>query len=277
MKKALVLSSLLLLGSYNANAAGIYVSGGFANSDPDFSMSTLSGSSSDTGVNGVYPGFNVLNGWPGGENSTPDGLWAKQWEAGLPEKWTYGTEDTKTYSFAVGWAIPKNPFRFELEYLKTSFKAKSALMQVFPGADGEWCDNNSCTGSNIPSNVYNFDLVYEANEVRDNDVTSTMINVLFEIPGLGNIDPYIGYGYGFSKIKSTQFGESGGSKDNETTKQLIVGVEYRVPESPLIVGLEYKKLKVDTAMEKDDANTSLDYKQDMVMFKLKYDFISDLF
>lgn len=279
MKKNLFIISLFLLGLSNidsAHSAGLYISAGYANAEPDVSLNTLTASSSDTGPGGAYAGFDAIYGWPTSNDSNASGLWAKPWNAGLPEKWEFYPSKSNTYSVAIGWAIPKNPFRFELEWLKTSFDVRDWSMFIYPGADGAWCDQNNGNGTCYPTGSYQFDLAYEDFEIRDFDVNSYMLNVLFEIPGFGNIDPYIGYGYGFTKIDTTQTGISGGT-NNESSHQLIAGVEYRVPDSPLIIGLEYRKLSMDTGDERDDANTSFDYSQDMIMFKIKYDFVSDTF
>jgi opacity protein-like surface antigen len=274
MKKVLILSSVLMLSAYNANAAGLYIGAGYGNSDPDFTVNVLTeASSSDS-----YAGYEqVVAGWPNAEKENALGWWASPWEAGLPEEWVFDTEKNKTYSFSIGWAIPRNPFRFEFEYLKSSFSASGFLMNVYPGAGGEYCSTKDCNGGEkTPTNVYTFDLGYDSGEEADLDVSSYMANVLFEIPGLGNIDPYIGYGYGISKIKGVLVGEDGPfSTKNGTTTQLIAGVEYRVSDTPLILGLEYKKLKVDNVDDDYFLNSSYTYKHDMIMFKVKYDFISD--
>ena len=275
--KNILLASLMVLGiSCNASASGLYFGIGYSNSDPDMSVNTLTGNSNDTGEGGVYDGLSSIGGWPGGNNSNSEGYWTKPWSAGLPEEWKYYSEKNKTYSFSVGWAIPQNPFRFEFEFLKTSFKVKDWDMIIYPGSDGALCTNNSCDDTTIPTNKYVFDLTTEFDdEVRDVKANSYMFNVLFEIPGFGNIDPYIGFGYGFTKIDTEQGGVKGGTS-NEPTQQYIVGVEYRVPDSPLIVGLEYKKLKMDEGDERDDKFTSIEYNQDIIMLKLRYDFISDI-
>lgn len=278
MKKVLILSSVLMLSAYNANAAGLYIGAGYGNSDPDFTINTLTIASDDQEY--IDNGWYEISGWPEvdlGDGSqhyakpNADGYWASPWGADLPEKWVFDTEKTKTFSFSVGWAIPRNPFRFEFEYLKSSFKSTGMMMYVYP-KDGAWVNEQ---GTTIPTDVYEFDLGLGPSEALNVDATSYMANVLFEIPGFGNVDPYIGYGYGVTKLDAEVFGSKSGS-DNETTTQLIAGVEYRVSDTPLILGLEYKKLKMDQAKEKsapDDG--SFDYKHDMIMFKVKYDFISD--
>ena len=275
MKRFLLATAMVLGVSYNASASGLYFGLGYSQSKPDIKLNTITGSSSDTGVDGVYEGLGDLYGWPGSDHSNAEGLWAKPWDEGLDEVWKFYPEKTNTYSFSVGWAIPKNPFRFEFEFLKTSFKVKDWDM-IINDPDGAWCSNNTCTGDEFPTNQYVFDLTAEYDwEVRSFDFKTYMLNVLFEIPGFGNIDPYIGFGYGFTKLDTELDGVKGGT-DNETTTQYIVGVEYRVPDSPLIVGLEYKKLKMDEGDERDDSFTSFEYEQDIIMFMLKYDFISDI-
>ena len=266
-----------MLSAYNANAAGLYIGAGYGNSDPDFVIDSLTADSTDVDPDvGAYPGWDLIEGWPTAEKGNAAGYWASEWEAGLPEKYVLDTEKNKTYSFSIGWAIPRNPFRFEFEYLKSSFSASGMMMYVYP-KDGAWVeyDENDDIVKEIPTDVYDFDLVFENSEKTEFDATSYMANVLFEIPGFGNIDPYIGYGYGVTKIKGTFMGEPGYKTDDGTTTQLIAGVEYRVSDTPLILGLEYKKLKMDKAKEVLDPTVSFDYKHDMSMFKVKYDFISD--
>ena len=267
-----------MLSAYNANAAGLYIGAGYGNSDPDFVIDSLTADSDSTnvvpddeGYIGAYPGWDLIAGWPNATEGNAAGYWASEWEAGLPEKYVLDTEKNKTYSFSIGWAIPRNPFRFEFEYLKSSFKSTGMMMYVYP-KNGAWVNEQ---GTTIPTDVYEFDLGLGPSEALNVDATSYMANVLFEIPGFGNVDPYIGYGYGVTKLDAEVFGSKSGS-DNETTTQLIAGVEYRVSDTPLILGIEYKKLKMDQAKEKsapDDG--SFDYKHDMIMFKVKYDFISD--
>lgn len=276
MKKILLAGAILLFSGYNAQASGLYFGLGYSQSKPDMKFNTISGASSDTGPDGIYEGLADLPGWPGSNDANEDDLWAYRWDEDLPEVWKYYPESTSTYSFSVGWAIPQNPFRFEFEFLKTSFKVKDWDMMIYPGSDGKWCSDQTCSGDTIPTNEYIFYLTADSDaEVMKFDVNSYLVNVLFEIPGLGDVDPYVGFGYGFSKIKSKNKYGSGGT-NNEPTHQFIVGVEYRVPESPLIVGLEYKKLKMNEGEEIDEPFSSFEYKEDIIMFKLKYDFISDV-
>lgn len=276
MKKVLFTGAMILLGSYGAQASGLYFGLGYSQSKPDMKVNTITGSSSDTGVGGNYEGMGNIAGWPGSTEKDNNGNYAKPWSEGLEENWKLYPEKTKTYSFSVGWAIPKNPFRFEFEYLKTSYKVVDWDLTIHD-PNGAWCSSNTCIGgTQIPTTTYFFDLFYHPGETRKNNITSYMINVLFEIPGLGNVDPYIGFGYGFSKIDSENiYGKA--ETDNEATQQYIVGVEYRVPDSPVIVGLEYKKLKMDEAKVKDEPESSFKYEESVIMFKVKYDFISDVF
>ena len=162
--------------------------------------------------------------------------------------------------------------------------------QVIPN-----CVNGICLnfGKYLDTTSYDFDINFY------NDMESTvdayMGNIYFEIPGFGPIDPYIGYGYGKAKVNFdfmvptygvdnqgnltdqivSMNAVSGGSDGYVNAKQLILGVEYRFDETPFIAGIEYRQFKVDfdERDEKDPYNLEHKY----VMFKLRYDFISDEF
>lgn len=285
MKKILLLVVMFFIAVSQANASGLYFSVGYGVGDPDVSLDTVTGASNDTGVNGAYAGFidvdpdtgkSRVPGWPRGLTPATDGYWASPWVAGLLERWEFDSKDTSVYSIAAGWDIPRNPFRFEVEYIKTSFDVQYWNMLIFPGADGAICDTNNGTGNCVEVDVYDFGLAFENSNLRDFDITSYMANVYFEIPGFGNFDPYIGAGFGLSKLDTKQSGISGGT-DNESSYQLIAGIEYRIPDTEFIVGVEYRKFEMSKGKEVDEPEIEFNYKHDYVMFKLRYDFVSDVF
>jgi opacity protein-like surface antigen len=169
-----------------------------------------------------------------------------------------------------------------------------------------------------------YSLDFGSSETLDVTTNTLMVNTFFEIPGLDAIDPYIGVGVGtFSmdvkggwvqpdwSVGWFMPGESGacgvytfdegcdsdvgfpGAPANMITGiknrmafQIMLGVEYRIPETPYIFGLEYRNLKVDNAEDKnnnsaerlyvwDNWNITLNHSQ--FMMKFRYDFVGDEF
>ena len=161
--------------------------------------------------------------------------------------------------------------------------------------DGNNCANGICINKNewgtnpsTPATLYDY-LDFEASFYKDMDasVDSYMGNVYFEIPGFGSIDPYIGYGFGFSRLNYDLYIPDYDTSGNiseikkytatsayENATQLIAGVEYRFDETPVIFGVEYRQFKTKF---KDEEGSTDDFKHKYVMFKLRYDFISDEF
>ena len=326
MRKAL-LGLALVLGTSNANAAGLYLSAGYGQADPDMVYTTTTNCSnpsdgvscSSAGNLGYNSSLLDLAGFPNGYKladynaTTKIGYQAADWDAGLKEKYDYDTKNSTTMSFAVGWDISQNPFRFELEYQKTKFKSPgyawniydpngnyyAAMYQTDATGGFNQCLNGICINptDTYSASVYNFDVSFYQDMTAS--VDAFMANVFFEIPGLGPVDPYIGFGYGKAKVNfdftNPKYVEqdtdgdgiadtvtfvgteksSGGSDGYVNAKQFIIGVEYRFDETPFIAGIEYRQFKVDfdERDEKDPYNLEHKY----VMFKLRYDFISDEF
>ncbi len=161
------------------------------------------------------------------------------------------------------------------------------------GNDITNCGNGICinagelAGTKNPKKADFLD--FDASFYKDGnmDVDAYMGNVYFEIPGFGSIDPYIGYGFGVAKLKYDlwipEYDNTGkvnggdyisSSSAYENANQIIAGVEYRFDETPVIVGVEYRQFK---ATFKEDDGAKDDFKHKYVMFKLRYDFISDEF
>ncbi len=250
-----------------------------------------------------FPNGNVLANYNGSV-----GYQAADWRAGALEGYDYETKSGNTMALAIGWDISQNPFRLEFEYQKTKFKSPGYVWTVYgneevngylagqygdkPTWSGEgdtpwvktgtnatlgdvWVNTNIEDGG-IESNSYVFDVSFY--DDMSATVDSYMLNAYFEIPGFGAVDPYIGFGYGKAKVNYDFANEdgsvaSGGSDGYVNAQQLIAGVEYRFNESPIIAGVEYRQFKVDFDERDDKVPYELEHKY--VMFKLRYDFISE--
>ncbi len=272
--KKVILGLMLLLGAQSVSASGLYVSGGYGSGDPDWGFETLSAASSQTGNDQQYEGLNGLPGWPGGSNSTANGYWAEPWVAGLRETEDFIVNDASTYSVAIGWDLKRNPFRVEGEYKSLTFSARDSVLTIYDPT-GVWCPTNSssCPSGGIPTGSYEFDTTYGADYKVD--VTAYMANVYFELPYFKDFDPYIGYGLGMAKVDASIAGVDVGSDGNVRASQIIAGVEYRFEDSPVIAGLEYRRFSVDYDDNLDKEPHKLDHSY--FMFKLRYDFVSDVY
>ena len=110
-------------------------------------------------------------------------------------------------------------------------------------------DNNCANGICInkgeladPSNTTLYDyLDFEASFYKDMDasVDSYMGNVYFEIPGFGSIDPYIGYGFGFSRLNYDLYIPDYDTSGNisEIKKYITVCVYINLNNSARALGL----------------------------------------
>ncbi|MBR1544666.1 MAG: hypothetical protein IJ638_01830, partial [Alphaproteobacteria bacterium] len=170
----------------------------------------------------------------------------------------------------------------------------SSTITFDDGSTIQNCNNGVCLNAQelsgnegaTSASSYDFDVSFYG-DMKTN-VDSLMANVYFEIPGFGSIDPYVGFGYGKSKVKFDYLvpnydedGEtivsydtlSGGSDGYVNAQQFIAGVEYRFDETPLIAGIEYRQFKTDFNEKEDKDPYKFEHKY--VMFKLRYDFISD--
>ena len=309
------LALVLGASSANAAGLYLSAGYGKANPDLSYTGKTKCSNPSDSfscpkGGEGYDESYYDLAGFPNGSkladynSSKKLGYQAADWNSGLSEKYDYNTTGSSTMAVAVGWDISQNPFRFELEYQKTKFKSpgykwsvndpegyylagkyQEDLTSSDTGFTGN-CVRGVCVdpADALATKSYDFDVSFY--EDMTASVTSFMANAYFEIPGLGPVDPYIGLGIGKAKVDfdfvvPTDDGKgnittetvSGGSDGNVNAKQLILGIEYRFEESPLIAGIEYRQFKVDFDERDDKDPYSLEHKY--VMFKLRYDFISD--
>jgi|GEM_PF-5721579 len=170
----------------------------------------------------------------------------------------------------------------------------------------------------------NFDVEFSPSEYLDVSTTTLMLNTYFKIPlPVDGVTPYLGMGvgtfemevkggwvqpdwsvpyfspgesgacgvYSFEEGCESDVGEPGAPANmitgikNRLAYQLMAGVEYRFPESPYIVGLEYKWLKVENAEDKDNNvrpgryyvwdNWYNTYEHSQIALKFRYDFISN--
>ncbi|MDR2098474.1 MAG: porin family protein [Rickettsiales bacterium] len=317
MRKLILFVSFLAIGGA-ASASGLYFGVGYGKSDPDLKFDTTTGYSDDESPE-YYAGFGDtttgIQGWPGGrgqsisdalakelgyfDDTNSNGswdsgetvyteLWADPWTAGLKEEWAMSSKDSTTYAVAVGWDVPRNPFRFEIEYNRTSAKADRFDMYVYPVYDPDYDFTSAPTplpddtthadwdnigavcdagGNCAPADRYDFDIPLSSS--LNYTATTYFANAYFEIPGFGNIDPYVGLGIGQTKISYS--GAMGGSTSGKMSNQMMFGVEYRVPDSPFIVGLEYRKFSVSGAEDSVDSYMSAAVDHDYVMFKFRYD------
>ena len=298
MNKKILLSLLCLYGT-DIYAGGLYLSGSYSNQNSsNMSYETVTSASNEyEGLKGTVGGF------PEGKPNN-EGWRAEPFSAGLKEQHIYNIDKGNSFSFGVGWQIPKNPLRIELEYQKLKSSVSGFDMNVYDPAGKvrymkpKMIDNPRYKpdGStpNEPPVIHNGDFdpteetratnVYEfgMNFLKPYTFTidSIIANVLFEIPVLGIVDPYVGFGVGKVLVKnmpskdSDLVGTYEGSNGYVTATQYIGGIEVRIPETPLIFGVEYKYL-LSKFMEKDD-NLPYTVNNQSVLFKIKYDFISDI-
>ena len=305
MKKTL-LGMALILGASAANASGLYIGAGYGKKAPSFSLlgEQISGSSTIAQAN---PYILAVPGFPNGSvlaYNDGQGYQAGDWDSAVSDD-IFDTDNTNIMSVSVGWDIPQNPFRFELEYQRSKFSIRSwswtvtptdgdgayvypAIASTTPSGSYQYCPVGSSVcfmGSNVNDvnnyaiDVPNYTFQLPLNEPIDVDFSAYMANVFFEIPGLGSVDPYIGFGYGKAKVDGSYLDIDGElfkiGTDSSTAKQLIAGIEYRFEESPVVAGVEFRKFKTSYYDKYNEADAELKY--DYIMFKLRYDFISDEF
>lgn len=104
-----------------------------------------------------------------------------------------------------------------------------------------------------------------------------MGNVYFEIPGFGDLDPYIGYGKGKAKVKYKTYIDT--FSYDADAEQYIGGVEVKMGDSPYILGLEYRRLTLNMKYTGSEYDLGVcrgnELKDSSIMFKLRYDFPPD--
>ncbi|MDR1008759.1 MAG: porin family protein [Rickettsiales bacterium] len=303
MKRLILLASLLAIGGRTVQAHGLYLGAGYGVAGTP-SMKLYRGACPANYVGWNYGpgeddcyydpaqdlGFDEIYGDVDGGGTWPtyvEGDWVYDndypddgpiaWYPGDAETNILHPTGTSSFSLAVGWDFPKSPFRVELEYYKTSFKSESWDLEITSDENTYFYPDAPNIGSSV----------VEAN------YTSTMLNVLFEIPLLDDVDPYIGFGIGQGKL---DFNSGSGGSNNLMVHQLIAGIEYRFPDTPYIVGVEYRKIDLPSIAERDnkempwygldwddaegffptmDSWVYMDYSHSQVMVKVRYDFISN--
>jgi len=231
--------------------------------------------------------------WPGSWSDSGGGwVWNENtavhsWFSGAAEKSDLNISGTVHWNLAVGWDFPLSPFRIELEYSRLSMKSNSYDLQISGYDEGyvfrTWKFNNAPNVGDSRTVDMNF--------------TTTMLNTYFELPlfPYTGIGPYIGYGVGLGKL---DFGNYGGSK-SLWVNQLMLGVEYRFQDTPYIVALEYRRMDIPGMPERDNSSAEwyyvdesdssydgdrsspqqsyIDYSNQSIMLKFRYDFMSDDF
>ncbi|MCL2439293.1 MAG: porin family protein [Alphaproteobacteria bacterium] len=315
MKRILLSLITVLFASANANAHGLYFSAGYGLSNtPQINIHRGACSPASVGIPGEdgacyitwddegYDEF-FSNRWPAFyEPGDPDALAngmvlrSNAWHPGDAEKSSLNFDSTSHFAIAVGWDFPLSPFRVELEYARMSMKSNSYDLTITPTP--EWTG----VGDDFeffPSLTFK-DAPHVYHKTVNVDFTTTMINTYFEFPVFDylGVGPYIGYGIGVGQLNfRDDVGIYGGS-ERMIVSQLMAGVDYRIPDTPYNIGIEFRYVNIPGMPDRDNktdgwffydeelfAGSSLyghqqsfvDYSHRSVMLKVRYDFMSDDF
>jgi opacity protein-like surface antigen len=294
LKKIVLPICLLLFGARAADASGLYLSGGYSRSNPKFSASTQileSGKTCDPAITSsctpgtdVWPGFddntsgNYVEGWPDSMPTPDPGVnEALEWGDNTPAHLEFSPSNSNSYIYAIGWDFGKTPFRVEIEQAKTDFSAEGYTLRVPQSCstgNQEVCDNPAIYAGR---DWWSFNLTGAQVGSMSVSISSLMLNGYFVLPFFGNIDPYIGVGLGKASFDFTQNGSKGGSKGSENAFQFMLGVEYWIPETGWILGLEYRQSKLSDVPERDNPRDTFSLDQRQIVLKVRYDFITDDF
>lgn len=95
---------------------------------------------------------------------------------------------------------------------------------------------------------------------KDRKLDALMLNVIGVIPLVPLVDPYVGLGLGYGRYDHT----------NTSLQQLLLGVEYELPVAPIVLGGEYRHLRVNETCGK--ANSPSKLRANIFMLKAKYFF-----
>jgi opacity protein-like surface antigen len=243
----------------------------------------------------IYPDYDTLFGeaWPAYYDPDADqivvyyedGAW--NMSDALVEKKTMKADAATSMIVFAGWDFARSPFRIEGEVSDTKFAANKfdmSIKGVTPYGDQvDFAFNDIPTGFSCPGDVDDAGLCVSPSTIgTDVKLRTMMVNMLFEIPGFENIDPYVGVGVGVANL--TLSGGLEGSVKGYRAMQYIAGIEYKIPETGWIVGAEYRMFsmkkggedsndKVETYI--DEAYIDLDYNS--IALKVRYDFVSEDF
>ena len=327
MKRLLLLAFLAAGIAGEAGAHGLYFGAGLGNTAPKLESSK---GTCYSGYQYCYPGFEYTlgetAGWPSvGWNGPGD--W---FDYGGTETWKFNGSGSMTMILSAGWDFPQSPFRVELEYARTKYKAKSFDISVRSEGGVTVDDDGYPQQAFDPDDFYGAPFAgswsgiqFDGNEVLDIAYKTMMLNVYFDLPFFDQFDTYVGLGVGTFQMDVSQGswkqpesedyfvpGYSGAcgeadwtagmcdgavgitGKDANMIKgiskrhalQMMLGAEYRFPETPYIVGLEYRMLKVEDAADKANNSGNRMYVWDnwystlthnQILIKGRYDFISD--
>ena len=296
MGKFILLVFVALFTARAAEASGLYLSMGYARPNASFSSRQLVASSDRTlmpdpnGLNCGFPdsfGFtmcawpgydeedsgNFVPGWPGTEGMLGITAEAEEWGDNTPANVKFTPRNTTQYIYAVGWDFARTPFRVELEQARTKFTSDGFTMSIAQSCSA---GNTDCDEFYTGPDYWTFDLTGGKWPNLSATATTLMLNTYFVFPYFGNFDPYVGVGIGRMKIDTSFAGQKGGTS-NENAVQFMLGVEYWVPDTGWVVGLEFRQSRISGAQEIDDPNNYLDFSQRAIVFKVRYDFISDEF
>jgi opacity protein-like surface antigen len=293
MRKAISAIALAFFGAARAEASGLYLSAGYSRPSLGFNVSqpipgsdTICGDGSSQ-LYGCWsydfsdedPPATWIPNWPDGTMADGNPSNTVEWLDGTIAERNFSPSGSTSYMYAVGYDFGGTPWRIELEQSKTTFSSDGYSLTVPQSCAAGNTDNCNGSGGNLtapPSDYYTYSLNGYQGGNLPATVTSLMVNTYFTLPFLGNFDPYIGVGIGKTKIDTSTGGVGGGS-GNENAVQLMLGCEYWVPNTGWIVGLEYRQSKISGVPERDDTDTYLTFDNKSIVFKLRYDFISDEF
>jgi opacity protein-like surface antigen len=320
MKSLKLLAFLTVIGAAGANAHGLYFGGGYGQGTPKMSVVQgaygaadiidgvpvvddsgnpvfIDGASSDLYYTlPAYPDYDTLFGeaWPASYDPVNDevtvyfleGAWTMG--DGLVETKRMKPDSATSMIFFAGWDFGRSPFRLEGEIADTKFSANNFDMDIsgvtLYGDPVSFTFRDIPTGFSCPTGDTDLNGFCLAPSTIGTDIKlrTMMVNLLFEIPGFENIDPYIGVGVGTADV--TISGGLEGSVKKHKAQQYIAGVEYKIPDTGWIVGAEYRMFSMKDGPENgndgvetylDKAYINLDYNS--IALKIRYDFISEDF
>ena len=293
MRKYILPVLVLALLPRAASASGLYLSAGYSRPSSSFESkqplpapgnfyNAISATCPDCWqynfADDTYASQHV-NYWP--DSDEGDDLGIVEWDNKTIGTMSFHPKDKNAYIYAIGWDFGGTPFRIELEQSKTSFSSDGfslTMPQSCAAGNLANCSNGWGSPDDDPvvGDYYTFSLNGYQGGFMNATISNIMINTYFVLPFFGNFDPYVGVGIGKTKINTKFNGYSGGT-GSENSVQFMLGCEYWIPDTSWIVGLEYRMLNVSDRQEIDDPNNYMTMSQRSIVFKLRYDFMSDDF